>query len=538
MLELFLKSQKMWADLFLNGLESGLKIGGATAERIKAVGYYWNGVSQYINDFMTPFWISLNSFQQKELKKFPRKSPEQNLSDYYELLQFNIQIASKGLESSLKGMREHHSTEIREATDAWFATFFGGEDKKDIVEYIKQNADHLRTITYDYPKAIIDIGTEFGFHFDDGGYIKTAETDRFELYQILPLDKGVKVRKDGKPVIIINPYVLGANILAFLPGERKSYVHAFANQGIPTYIRIMRDIDTTPAVQTLTGEDDAKDTRYFCELLKAKHQKMVTLHGYCQGGFVAVTALLSGELDGLVDAFITCVSPMDGARSEDLVEYLEHIPPRFRDLGYATKTLPNGNQVVDGKVMSWVYKLKSMEKEAPIFTFYRDLKMLQRINEKGVGISKTAAALNHWLIYDRTDLPVSITQMSFDSYTIPVSKDGTLPVKLFGRKLNFKRIAEKGIKWLICYGERDDLVDKESALAPMDYIDVEVTPFPKGHGAIATSWSNPESEFALHKRFGNNYRGPVRFQLDLEEELKRSDKSRAKTKKTAKGKPR
>jgi hypothetical protein len=77
---------------------------------------------------------------------------------------------------------------------------------------------------------------------------------------------------------------------------------------------------------------------------------------------------------------------------------------------------------------------------------------------------------------------------------------------------------EKGIRFLICYAEKDDLVDKEAALAPLDYIDAEVTVFPKGHGAIATSWSHPKSECALHTRFGHNYRGPVRFQLDLENE--------------------
>jgi hypothetical protein len=169
--------------------------------------------------------------------------------------------------------------------------------------------------------------------------------------------------------------------------------------------------------------------------------------------------------------------------------------------------------------MSWVYKLKSMEKEAPVFSFYRDLMMFDRPEGKEVQISKTAAALNHWLIYDRKDLPVPITKMSFDSYTIPVDKDGTLPIKLFDRKLNFKRLRAKGIKFLICYAERDDLVEKEAALAPMDYTDVEVTRFPKGHGAIATSWSLPTSECALHTRFGDNYRGPVRYQLDLEEGL-------------------
>jgi len=87
---------------------------------------------------------------------------------------------------------------------------------------------------------------------------------------------------------------------------------------------------------------------------------------------------------------------------------------------------------------------------------------------------------------------------------------------MFGKKVNFKGIQEKGIKWLLCYAEKDDLVDKAAALAPLDFVDAEVTVFPKGHGAIATSWSHPETEFALHKRFGAQ-RGPVRFQLDLEE---------------------
>jgi hypothetical protein len=91
-------------------------------------------------------------------------------------------------------------------------------------------------------------------------------------------------------------------------------------------------------------------------------------------------------------------------------------------------------------------------------------------------------------------------------------------VKLFGKTLNFKRLAEKRIPWLICYGENDDLVEKETALAPLDYINAEVTPFPKGHVAIATSWSHPESACALHTRFGDaKSRGPVRYQLDLDQ---------------------
>jgi hypothetical protein len=498
--------------------EINLKMIRASGEQLKASQLYWSGVLKYITEFMNPYWIALKAFSNLEEEKLVSHAPWESFRDYVELFQFNLQVAEKGLKSSLKHMNDYHLREMVKAFSAWLNTAFDRQGEN-IAEFTARQAKLIEKVVYAYPKAIRDIKPEYGFHFKGGGYEKVAETERFSLYQVFPLSKKVKVRKKGKPIIIIPPYVLGANILAFLPGENKSYVHAFANQGIPTYIRIMKDIDVNPAVQIMTGEDDALDTRFFCQQVKARHARDATLNGFCQGGLIAVCDLLSGKLDGLVDALITCVAPMDGTRSKALIEYMEHLPPRFRDLGYAVKTLSNGNEVVDGKVMSWVYKLKSMEKEAPIFAFYRDLMMFDSPNDQEIKVSKTAAALNHWLIYDRNDLPVAITKMSFDSYTVPVDKDGTLPIKLFDRKLNFKRLQEKGVKFLICYAERDDLVDKEAALAPADYVDAEICVFPKGHGAIATSWSLPSSECALHTRFGNEFRGPVRYQLDLEEEL-------------------
>ena len=114
-------------------------------------------------------------------------------------------------------------------------------------------------------------------------------------------------------------------------------------------------------------------------------------------------------------------------------------------------------------------------------------------------------------------LPLAITRMSFDSYRTPIADDGTLPVSLFGKPLNLRRVARRDLPWLICYGTHDDLVEKETALAPLDHINAEVTPFPKGHVAIATSWSFPQSACALHTRFGNgDYRGPVRYHMDLD----------------------
>ncbi|MBE9569306.1 MAG: metal transporter [Proteobacteria bacterium] len=496
--------------------EMNLRMTGATAKTIEASQTYWNGVFKYFSDFADPYWISLNYFNTVERDKLTSVSPWENVRDYIELLQFTLQLAKEGLISSQRSMNNYHLRQSTEAFSAWLNTIFDLEGE-DIEAFAARQAELMERVVYTYPEVIQNIKPEYGFHFDNGGYVKVAETDRFLLYQILPLDKKVKVKENGKPVIILPPYVLGANVLAFLPGENKSYVHCFANQGIPTYIRIMKDVSTTEAVQVLTGEDDARDTRFFCEEVKARHGKPVTLNGYCQGGFSAVCNILSGELDGLVDALITCVSPMDGTRSVGLADFLKNLPQRFNDLAYGTKTLPNGNKVADGKLMGWIYKLKSIDEEFPMVALYRDMMMLSPNGNKKAKISKTAAAINYWLSSDRTDLPMSITEMSFASYNIPITEDGTLPVKLFGRKLNLKRIKEKEIKWLICYGESDDLVEKETALAPLDYIDVEVAAFPKGHVAMATSWSNPESECALHTRFGDkNYRGPVRYQLDLE----------------------
>lgn len=487
----------------------------AALDVVKAAQLFALGILAYLHDFMIPYWTAVNSFTSLEKKKLLETRPLESLLDYLELMQFNFQVAEKGLKGSLKSLHDYSLKEYTEAVLALTNTCLD-RDGLNIKDYTARQARQLDLLVYGYPEAIRAIKANYGFHFDDGGYKKTAETERFILYQILPRDKRVKVRRDGKPIVILPPYVLGPNILAFLPGENKSYVHAYADQGIPTYIRVMKDIETTPAVQIMTGEDDALDTKYFCQQVMKVHDRAITLNGFCQGGFMAVLDILSGELDGLVDALITCVAPMDGTRSIALVEYMQHLPPRFRDLGYAVKDMPSGHRIVDGKVMSWVYKLKSMEKEFSLVTLYRDLMNLSETGGNEIKISSTAAAMNHWLIYDRNDLPEGITKLSFDSYTIPIEKDGTLPVKLFGKTLNFRGIKEKGIKWLLCYAERDDLVDKDAAVAPLDFVEAEITVFPKGHGAIATSWSHPDTEYALHKRFGT-YRGPVRFQLDLEE---------------------
>ena len=480
------------------------------------------GTMRYASCFVAPLWAFLSNAPDVKDNGSNGGSTWSRSLDFMELLLFEVELASKGAWADMSAMSHYYLREVSDVMAAIKNTLLHKRDD-DLVRYSERQLRLMDMVVNVYPEAVREIESEFGFHFETSGYVKVSETDRFDLYQVLPTDKKTEVRDNGKPTLIIPPYVLGANILAFLPGENRSYVHAFANRGIPTYIRLVKDIDKNPAVQLMRGEDDVLDTRYFCEKLLERHGRPVTLNGYCQGGFMAALGIMSGEMDGLVDALITCVAPMDGSRSKGLIEYIEHLPHRFRNLGYAIKTMPNGNGVVDGKLMSWVFKLKSIEKESPLFTFYRDVGMFEAGAKKVPKVSKIAAAMTHWLTYDITNIPVEITRLSVSSYTKPVAGDGTLPIKLFGRSLNFKRFKEKGIKWLLCIAERDELVDEAAALAPLDYIDAEVTRFPKGHTSVAVTWAWPTSECALQMKYDkapcatDNSRGPVRFQLDLEE---------------------
>ncbi len=478
-------------------------------------GYLAEGIHAYSNDFLKPLLTASELFNTLEATRVQQRTPLENAHCYLQLLDLNVDLQARYCLGILKILDQYNQKELDSYISAWFATILDRQGEQ-LDQFFRRQKNTLQRVLKEYPQAILAIEPEYGFHFEKQPDSLFAETDRFFLHQVLPSRPEIVTDDRMKPVVIIPPFVLGANILAFLPGERKSYAHSFADKGVPTYIRIMKEIHATPAVQTMALEDDARDTRFFCGKVMEKHRAMVTLNGYCQGGFSALCNLLSGKLDGLVDALITCVAPMDGTRSKGLGQLLRSLPKPFNDLDYGTKTLANGNRIANGELMGWVYKLKSIEDSGPMVAFVRDLLMMNSRNGVPFKINKTVAALNYWLQNERSDIPLSVTRMSFNSYTIPVTKDGTLPVTLFGQKLNFRGIADKNIRWLLCYGETDDLVEKEVALAPLDFTGVEVTPFPKGHVAIATSWSHPESSCALDTVFGpGRHRGPVRFHLDL-----------------------
>ncbi len=488
-----------------------------TVDQLNAITQLMSGLVQYNSDFFTPWLTASSYFSQVEQKRLfsHENSPEETMAAYRNLLEFNMDLFNRFYSGTSQALNEIANRELKNFFKATQNSFCQ-KDGETLDQFFTRQFEMIDDVVQTLPHAIRDIEPEYGFHFERNIHPLIAETDRFLLYRISPNAPDATTDMNAKPILILPPYVLGSNILGFLPGENKSYAHAFANQGIPTYLRVMKDIRTTQAFQTMTMEEDCSDTRIFCEKLMELHKKKVTLNGYCQGGYSAVCNILSGKLDDTVDALITCVAPMDGTRSKGLGTFLRKLPSRFNDLIYGTKTLPNGVPVADGDLMGWVYKLKSIEHEAPLVAFIRDMSMVASAKSRGKSLSKTALAINYWLKNERTDIPMAITQMSFSSYNIPVASDGTLPVRLFDQTLNFKRINEKKIPWLLCYGEQDDLVEKETALAPLDYVDVEICAFPKGHVAIATSWSDPNSACALHTTFGEKkHRGPVKFQMDL-----------------------
>jgi len=509
------------ASFIARSMQLAPKMSRAAFAQTRAAQYYWVGIFKYVTAFMKPSVNTLNALLATEKEKLAVKSPAENLEDYRQLFDLNVQLARVATTNSLKAMNGFFYAVLSKAFLAWMNTF---EDEDCLSDFSSRLEEILKVTVCEYPKAVEEIKPEFGLKLDSSGYEKTAETERFDLYRVLPTQKGVTPA--NKPILIVPPYVLGANILAFLPGEQRSYVHCYANQGVPTYIRLVKDIYTTPAVQTMTGEDDARDIRFFCGELKARHNMPVSLNGFCQGGYLCLAALLSGELDGLVDALITCVTPVDGSRSKSFVRFLNSIPIRFREIRYSQKLLPNGNTVIDGAVLSWVQKLRKLETESPIVSFHRDIAMFDSQATPLPKISKTAAAINYWLTHDQYDLPVRIAEMSFASYSIPIDEEGALPITLFGRKLVLKRMEEKKVPWLVCIADGDDLVDKEASLTALNYIDAEVCVFPKGHASIATSWSIPTSACALHILFPKDMpppvescrmsRGPVRFHMDLE----------------------
>ncbi len=427
-----------------------------------------------------------------------------------EVLQHNQALMTKGVLSAQEKMMDYVFDQVEEGMQAAFNTLFNVEGEK-ISGYINREAGVMESVA-NFNEQINKIKDEFGFHFNSGNYKLVHETDTFQMYQVLPLKAGVKVRDDVKPMLLVPPYMLGVHILSFLPYENKSYAHSFANEGVPTYVRVVKDIMTDAKVQQTTPDSDCLQTVELCKKLMEIHGKKAVLNGTCQGGYICLMNLLSGKFDGIVDTLITNVAPIDGTYSDAI----SGMPQMHHD--FISTTLPSGNKVANGYLLSLGMRFVAIDRETPLVKVL-DQASLHKATDLNPG--KTPAALFRWLLKERTHLPLEIAKMSSCTFQQPIGADGTLPVQLFDQPLNLKKLADLKVKWYQNYAIKDDLVTPPCATAGNRFLEgtdvVESVAFHGGHVAILTS---PYAKKApVNGTFtdatGKKVRGPVKFMIDM-----------------------
>jgi hypothetical protein len=432
--------------------------------------------------------------------------------DTLEVLQHNQSLVLKGVMSFQEKMTSFVFDQVEEAMQATMNTFLGKKGGGEtLAGFVKREAEVMESVA-NFNEQIEKIKDEFGFQFSTSDYKLFCETDTFKVYQVLPIKKGVKVDDSLKPTLLVPPYMLGVHILSFLPFENKSYAHSFANEGIPTYVRVVKDIMANEKVQMTTPDDDCTQTREICEKLMQKHGQKVTLNGTCQGGYICLMNVLSGTLTDVCDALITNVAPIDGTYSEAIAG----MPQMHHD--FITTTLPNGNKVANGYLLSLGMRFVAIDREQPLVKVL-DQASMHRASELNPG--KTPAALFRWLLKERVHLPLGIASMSSCTFQKPIREDGSLPVGLYGKSLNVKDLAKLNVPWYQNYAIKDDLVTPVCATAANKFLEgtdvVESVAFFGGHVAILTSPYSKKSpvngEFV--DALGKKSRGPVKFQLDI-----------------------
>lgn len=427
-----------------------------------------------------------------------------------EVIEHSEELISRGLLGAREKLSSFAFDQAEEALSAFLNTALNREGET-ISGFMRREADVMEAVA-NFHEQVEKIKDEFGFQFGGPDYQLVHETECFKLYQVMPVKPGVKVRDDLKPMILVPPYMLGVHILSFLPYENKSYAHSFANEGIPTYVRVVKDIMQHEAVQTMTPDDDCTQTRELCAKLVEKHGQKVTLNGTCQGGYICLMNVLSGTLTDVCDTLITNVAPIDGTHSNAI----SGMPALHHD--FMTATLANGNKVANGYLLSLGMRFVAIDRESPLVKVL-DQASLHKATELNPG--KTVAALFRWLLKERTHLPLAIANMSSHTFREPITEDGTLPVMLYGKPLNVKDLAKFNVKWYQNYAVKDDLVTPPCATAANKFLEgtdvIESVPFPGGHVAILTSPYNKRSPVngTFTGKDGTQYRGPVKFQLEV-----------------------
>lgn len=458
-------------------------------------------------------------------------------SDFYRLLRRTISVIAKnqshhelvhagfsgahGTAELLALIAELNMSAIRESVSYWsgishellVATLKW--DTEEIERFWSRQTEALDIVLHHFPAAEKDIRPRMGFQFNDTRrFRQIAETSRAVLYQVFPLAEGTEPRPNGKPIVHLAPFILPENILDLLPDENISMVGAFANSGTPTYFIHIKDILETPAVQTMSEEELLEDLRYFCELLRHRHERKVTLSGTCQGALPTLHAVCAKSLNihHEVDAWLGIVPAYSLAASHRVRKQIARVPRAHQKLSLITERLPNGNSVIIGEPSALSSRLGNFDKENPFARLFADL----RAAEKG-GLTSFAFALRSYLASIRP-MPLSITEASQRCSTIPIEEDGTMPETLFGSSVTLRTPIERGIRLHVVAGSKDTVVDPDAALAMFrvpcvkNYSGATFSVAEgAGHVALMTTATRPDS-----KNFIGNPGGPLWFHLELE----------------------
>jgi hypothetical protein len=324
------------------------------------------------------------------------------------------------------------------------------------------------------------------------------ETAHFNVYEITPdqdADEGLAgtPREKVKPMVFFLPPVLGPDVGA-LSGEI-NLLKYFANKGIPVYIADLKPIDTTEAVQTIGMDEYTADMAIITAKTKEKHSKPATVVGYCMGGSLTTSAILSGEVKA-VDATFRIVAPGGGAGMFD--ELLSGVPTEYSGSKAAQKELPSGNKVIDGLTLQRVISDVD-ETVVPATTQYLET-MTRTFNNVIKGkteVSPKGAVIQYYLSGGPAgrppNVPVGLTDVSFNMAHSKVGDDGSIAIHINGDKINIRNLT-KNVRVVNFLGSKDNVTRISDSVGPMhkhlkdDYRSGQIQDVikPVGHLAFAT----------------------------------------------------
>jgi hypothetical protein len=137
---------------------------------------------------MEPSWTAMQYFSNLEKNGSNGGYSFESALDFIELMLLEMQLATRGAMADMSAMSNYHVGEMLDALAAFKNTLLKKNDE-DLVGFSERQLRLMDMVVNIYPGAVREIQSEFGFHFDNGRYVRVAETDRFELYQVLPIDK-------------------------------------------------------------------------------------------------------------------------------------------------------------------------------------------------------------------------------------------------------------------------------------------------------------------------------------------------------------